>query len=667
MNIENILRDLTLEEKVSLLQGKNGRESAEIQRTGIKSKVMIDGPHGIRIEKSGNAVHFPNLCCIGASWDREMIYKMGVALSEDCIHHGVDMIIAPGINLKRYILCGRNFEYISEDPMHSGEMAASYINGVQSMGVGTCLKHFAANNQEFDRLELSAEMDIRTLHELYFKGFEIAVKKSNPTSVMCAYNKLNAVWCSENKYLLEDTLKKRWGYDGFVVSDWGAVRNIARSVSAGIDMTMPPMEDFSKTVIEAVNSGKISNERVDDAARRVLSFVMSDSVKPESVFDRHELHKTAREAAASGIVLLKNEGNALPLSSEKYRKIAVIGGFAKNPIIGGQGSAEVYAEDEYIDSPLEELRKLMPETEFTYNEIWSKDSLPCSMLWPVVDMQKITDGTDAVILFIGDMECDCTEQFDRNSPKLNPAYEFFVKHAVYLGKKVIVVMQTGGAVVIDKGILMADAVVEMWYGGEAAGGAVADILTGTVVPSARLSETFPTKMRDDLQYSGNLKLEYNERLDVGYRYYDKHPEEVIFPFGHGLSYTDFKYSGLEAFFENDVLKISLDVENVGQCSANEVVQIYIGNPTATVPRPIKELKAFEKVYVPVGEKVNVNFEISARELGYFNTMLDDFVTEQGAYTVYAGASCTDIRLTADAVYDCEMPYTMSKYSLATVG
>jgi len=667
MNIEKILNELTLEEKVSLLEGKNGKESAEIPRLGIKSKVMVDGPHGVRTERSNNAVYFPNLCCIGASWDKEMLYKMGTCLAKDCIYLGIDMLIAPGINLKRYILCGRNFEYISEDPVHTGEMAASYIDGVQSLGVGTCLKHFAANNQELDRLELNAEIDLRTLHELYFKGFEIAVKKSNPTSVMCAYNKLNAIWCSENKYLLEDTLKKRWGYDGFFVSDWGAVRNITRSIRGGIDMTMPPMEEFRKTVIDAVNSGELSKERIDDAAKRVLLFAASDPAKCDFVYDRKEQHKAARELAASGIVLLKNEGNVLPLDSKKYKKIAVIGGYAKNPIIGGQGSAEVYPEGEYIDSPLDELKKLMPLTEFTYDEIWSKDKLPCSMLWPMVNMGEITDGADAVIFFIGAMECDDTEQFDKNSPKLNPAYEYFIKQAVHLGKKVVVVMQTGGAVVIDKGILNADAIVEMWYGGEAAGGAIADVLTGAFNPYARLSETFPSKMRDDMQYSGNLMLEYNEKLDVGYRYYDKHPDEIIYPFGHGLSYSEFKYSNLDAFFENDVLKISLDVENIGSLDANEIVQVYIGNPTSTVPRPVKELRAFEKVYIGAGEKKRVNFNIPASELGYFNTMLDGFVTESGVYRVYVGASSTDIRLTSDAVYECEMPYTMSAYGLATVG
>lgn len=667
MNKKEIIEQLTLDEKIKLLTGKNSKESAEIERFGIKSKVFVDGPHGVREDEGKNSTHFPNLCCIGASWDKEMIYKMGEALAEECINQGIALLIGPGINIKRYILCGRNFEYISEDPVVSGEMAAAYINGVQSKGIGTCLKHLAANSQELDRLELSAEIDERTLREIYLKGFEIAVKKSNPESVMCAYNKVNAIWCAENKYLLNDILKEEWGYKGFVVSDWGAVRDVCRSLMAGIDLAMPHYGNFSEKINEGLNKGYVTEERIDEALERVLDFVMKERPEKDDSYDRDKQHNIARELAASGIVLLKNENEVLPITEKKYKKIACLGGFAKNAIISGQGSAEVHQNAEYTDSPLEEIKKLLPDVEISYNEIFNKDTHSNTMLWPIVNIQEYIGDADVAVFFIGAMEGDETEQFDRNSAQLNPAYGYFIKQACDLGKKVIVVLQTGSAVILGDWYKSVDAIVEMWYGGEAAGGAVADVLCGIVNPSGKLTETFPNKMRTDMEYKEKLKLTYDEKLEVGYRYYDKHTDEICYPFGHGLSYTDFEYSDCNAKIENDKIKISFVLKNIGDFDGHEVAQIYVSDPVSTVTKPIKELKGFEKIYLKKGEKKEVNIEIPCSELAYYNVMLHDWVVENGEYKILIGSSSQDIRISASVTYNSNMPYTMSAPGKAMVG
>ena len=659
MKNEEILSSLTQEEKISLLTGKNTKESPEVARLDIPSVTFVDGPHGVRVEKERNATMFPNLCCVGATWDKELVYELGEALAEDCIKMEVAQLIAPGINLKRNMLCGRNFEYLSEDPIIAGELAASYINGVQSKGIGTCLKHYAANSQEADRVIVNAEIDERTLRELYLKGFEIAVKKSKPESVMSAYNKINAVWCAENKFLLNDVLKEEWGYEGYVVSDWGGVQDESRSVAAGLDLIMPPMTDTADRLRKGVENGSITEERLTDAARRVLPLLTNKRPAPTESYSRDKQHEVAKKVASSGMVLLKNEKRTLPLTSEKYKKITVIGGFATRPLISGQGSAEVYPDAAYIDSPLEELKKRMPETEFVYRDIFSKDSISATMLFTQAwGTAEEAGKTDAIVFFIGSTEGEDTEQYDRIAPGMNPVYGHFIQAMRRVHKPVIVVMQNGGAVITEEWCDNAEAVVEMWLGGEAAGGAIADVLTGTVNPSGKLPETFPKKMRTDLEYHHDGICRYDEKLDVGYRYYDKHPEEIRYPFGHGLSYTTFSYDNLKVSADDKTLSVSFCIKNTGDADGCEVAQIYIGNPTATVTRPVKELKAFEKVFVKAGEEKTVSVSVPLKDLGYYNTMLHEWVTEDGAYIVSVGASSQDIRLEKQIEIDASVPYTM---------
>ena len=665
--MKSIVEKLTFEEKAALLTGAAWMSTYAVERLNIEAKRLADGPHGVRIPIENNCTHFPSLCNLGSCWDVENAYLMGQAIANDCIEHGIDMILGPGMNIKRYILCGRNFEYISEDPVLAGEIAAGYINGVQSKGVATSLKHFAANNQEVYRIEASVDVDERTLREIYLRGFEIAVKKSKPVSVMCAYNKINSVWCSENKHLLTEILKDEWGYDGLVVSDWGAVHNVCKAVKAGLDLQMPQEPHIVKRLKEGYENGEVTMEEIDNAVMRVLKFATLP--KPEKTpYDRDAQHKIAREVAAKGMVLLKNDSNVLPLTEEKYKKIAVVGEYAVNPLIAGQGSAEVHQTPEYTDSPLEELKKLMPNTEFFYTECYKKDSFSKEMLWPKMrDFQKSIYDSDVVLMFVGAQESEDTEKFDRRSPLMNPNYDMFIGASLAIGKKTVVICQSGGAMVFENNLKAADAIVQMWLGGEASGGAIADILTGKINPQGKLSETFPTKLRTDFDCPGNGQyVEYNEKLNVGYRYYDRHTDEICYPFGHGLSYTTFLYSNLEIVKE-DGFKAKFDITNTGAVAGTEIAQLYISDPVSTVPKPLKELKKFTKVELQPQETKTVTFEIDEEDLAFYNVSLHRWVAEDGRYQVLIGSSSQDIRLTGILMHENRKDYTIERVGEDMIG
>lgn len=661
--------NLSFDEKANLLTGYGNMQTRGIEEKGIESLNLADGPHGIRADKESNCTHFPNLCNLTSSWSVDNAYLMGKALAKDCIKHNIDVLLGPGVNIKRHILCGRNFEYLSEDPVLAGEIAAGYINGLQELGVKACLKHFAANNQEYDRTTVSAEIEERTLREIYLKPFEIAVKKSNPASVMCAYNKLNGIWCSENKYLLNDILREEWGFDGPVISDWGAVHNISRAIKAGLDLQMPPNSKISDRLASDLENGFINAEYIDKSAMRMIAFATPNS-KVDIDYNRDEQHKTASQIAADGMVLLKNRNNVLPITSSKYKKVGVIGEYAVSPLIAGQGSAMVYQQDEYTDSPLEELKKRLPDVEFKYVEAFKKRELPSDMIWPVCGsfINAVSD-CDIVLLFAGSMESEDTEQFDRQTATLNPNMVYVIKAAKRLNKPLVLVLQNGGALILNKWERDVDSVLEMWLGGEAAGSAVADILCGNINPSGKLSETFPTKLRTDLEYPGDgYKVEYKERFDVGYRYYDKHPDEIFYPFGHGLSYTDFEYSNLKIENLSDGIQISFDLKNIGDTDGAEVAQLYIGDTVSTVVKPIKELKKFKKVFLKSGETQRIQFKLNHMDYAYYNTMLKDYVVENGKYDVYIGSSSQDIRLTGSYIHDdINSPYSINCVGEAMIG
>ncbi len=655
---EERLREMTFEEKALLLTGGDRMSTCAIKRLGIPGVRMADGPHGVRAETEQNCTSFPNLCNAGASWDEELVCELGKALAEECIERGIGLLLAPGINIKRHILCGRNFEYFSEDPLLAGKLGAAYIRGLQSLGIGASLKHFACNNQEENRLHVSVEADLRTLREIYLKGFEIAVKEGKPASVMCAYNRLHSIWCSENRYLLTEVLREEWGCEGFVVSDWGAVHDMGRAVSAGLDLQMPKNAGIVRDLRRALEQGTVSMEEIDRAVLRILRFVCGE--KPQKrPYDREKQHRIARETAAAGMVLMKNEDGTLPVTAEKYHRIAVIGEFADRPLTGGQGSAEVYPQPEYIESPLAELKKALGDgVEIRYRESYKKGEYSDTMLWPKQgEFLNFIRDSELVLMFIGSMVSEDTECFDRRTARFNPNYERLIETACGAGKKVVVVMQTGGAMVLGGWHKKVNALVQMWLAGEGAGGAVADVLTGRVNPSGKLPETFPNRMRTDLDYpgSGNV-VEYREKEAVGYRYYDRHPEEIDYPFGHGLSYTRFEYGRLETEIAGNTVEVSLTLRNAGERDGAEVVQIYVGSRGTGRSRAEKELKAFRKVRLRAGETAAVRFTLDRDAFSYYNVLLRKWVVEGGEYVISAASSSRDIRaqsrvcLMGDALY-----------------
>ena len=666
---ETRISDLSFEEKARLLTGGSDMQTFSMEEKNISSLSFADGPHGIRREENANCTHFPNLCNLGSSWNTDTAYLMGQALAKDCIHHNVDMLLGPGINIKRHILCGRNFEYLSEDPVLAGELASGYVNGLQELGVKACVKHFAANNQEVDRACVSVEIDERTLREIYLKAFEMVVKKANPASVMCAYNKLNGILCSENRYLLNDVLRDEWNYDGMVVSDWCAVHDISRAVRAGLDLQMPKNAKIVEQLQAGVESGKIDVQTIDKAVLRMLKFT-AKTEKQQISYDRDEQHEIARKVAADGMVLLKNDHAVLPITAKKYKKVAVIGEYAVSPLISGFGSAEVHQQKEFTDSPLEELKKRLPDVEFKYFEIYKKSEHPREMMWPMSGkLRGDVSDCDLVLFFAGSMQSEDTEFFDRQSATLDPNINFFIDTIKRTNKPVAVVLQNGGALILDKWASKVDSILEMWLAGESAGGAVADILCGNVNPSGKLSETFPKKMRGDLDYPGDgYKVEYKERFAVGYRYYDQHTDEILFPFGHGLSYSDFEYSNLSLNTDEDGVTIEFDLKNIGEVEGAEVVQLYVGDPISTVVKPLKELKKFKKINLEAGQTEHVCLTLDYSEIAYFNAALREFVVENGKYEIYVGSSSQDIRLFGSFMYACEnAPYTVNYIAETMIG
>lgn len=667
-SVDDLINDMTMEEKAWYLTGTSSMETCKIERLGIDSIRFADGPHGTRLSKEKNCTMFPSLCCVGASWDKELVKRLGNALAAECIKHNIDLLLAPGINLKRHILCGRNFEYFSEDPILAGELGAAYINGLQMCGIGASLKHFAVNNQEQNRDCVNVELDERTLREIYLKGFEIVVKKAKPASVMCAYNKLMSVWCSENKFLLTNILRNEWKYEGFVMSDWGAVHDTCRAIRAGLDLRMPLHTNMVEDVKKGLEAGNISEGEVDIAVKRILRFATRNR-PAKHAYNRHLQHQHAIEVAKAGIVLLKNNEQTLPIVSRKYHKVSVIGEFAKSPLVNGQGSAEVNTNQEFIDNPLTELTKNLQDIEVQYKEFYKKGEYSSVMLWPrLKEFHEFVEDSDAIILFVGSMESEDTERLDRRDAHFNPNYEMFIEEACNTGKKVIVVIQSGSAMIMGEWEKKVDAIVEMWLGGEGAGTAIAEILSGKANPEGKLPETFPKVMRQDLEYPGDeVRVRYKEGLDVGYRYYDKHPEEICYPFGHGLSYTEFEYSELQVVRGEEDLKILINLKNIGKYDGSEVVQIYLSDIEATYSRPLKELKDFQKVFIQRGESKTLSFTIPIKALSYYNPLLQKWIVENGEYDILVGASSRDIRLCYRIHIDGQMSYTLEQSGRSMIG
>ena len=662
----SLLAELTLEEKASLCLGSDFWHTAAVERLGIPAIMVSDGPHGLRkqpeegdhvaISGSVPATCFPTACALGSSWDPQLVQRVGEALGREARAQAVAVVLGPGINIKRSPLCGRNFEYLSEDPVLSGVLGAAMIHGVQSQGVGTSLKHYAVNNQETDRLRVSAELDERTLREIYLAGFERAVTQARPWTVMCAYNKVNGVHASQNAWLLTTILRNEWGFDGLVVSDWGAVHDRVAALAAGLDLEMPPNLGVSDAaIITAVGSGQLDEHVLDTAVARVLQLIdrASATTEPPPGLDLDAHHALARAAATECAVLVKNEDHLLPLRPTAGDTIAVIGEFARTPRYQGAGSSQVTPTR--VDIALDELRSAVPEgVEIAFAAGYGINTSDHDQEL-AAEAVALAGGADVVVAFLGLPATDESEGFDRSHINLPANQTALLSRLADANPNLVVVLANGSVVRLADWEQHAKAVLECWLSGQAAGGAAADLLLGAANPSGRLAETLPLRLEDTpayLNFPGEAgHVRYGEGIFVGYRGYDALDLQVSYPFGHGLSYTSFSYADLTTNLtgsaqDGDLLvNVSCRVTNTGDRRGKEVVQLYVGDPEASVARPVRELKAFAKVDLDPSETTVVDLPLTARDLSYWSTTLNDWALEGGEFELAVGASSRDLRLT----------------------
>lgn len=640
---------LTLEEKIMLLTGVN-----EWKTSSANGKIpqihVSDGPNGLQmfnddgVRKSATAM--PALSLVASSWDRELAYLDGETIANDAAEKGADVLLAPGVNIKRTPLNGRNFEYLSEDPFLSGILAREFIKGVQSKGIGTSLKHLCANNREKGRRVQTSEIDERALNEIYLRPFEIALE-AEPWTVMCSYNAVNGVYASENRKLLKNTLRDKFGFKGLIVSDWGAVHNPYKSLKATIDLIMPYNEKTLDNVKSALDKGLITMAEIDACVENVLKLVeKATSAKKVVNYTAEQRHANAVKIAKGGITLLKNENGILPLKDGG--KYLVVGELSEKPV-GGLGSA--YVKTDYIyKSVTELLSEKLPNAEISYD----RGARSCSD-WAEGNRLKLeytksvyyeAYGKDAVIVFVtGDTE---SESFDRYHIKLKPEYEEVIRNVSRFNDNVIVVLSSGSAIDMKDWIDDVKAVVYEGFAGEGANEAVSSILAGETNPSGKLAETFPLDLDDTFagDDTGDGFVEwYNDGIFVGYRHFDRYGIDVLFPFGYGLSYSEFKYDNLEIKKTGDCdFTVSYDITNVSEVDGVEVSQVYVKDVFCMVIRPERELKGFEKTFIKAGETKRVSVKLDYRSFAYYNTALDKWHVENGVFEIFVGASSRDIKL-----------------------
>lgn len=660
INLNELISRMTLEEKAGLCSGFDFWHTKEIERLGIPSIMMADGPNGLRkqdtkadhlgINKSNEATCFPTGATLACSWDRNLIEKVGVALGEECQAAGIPILLGPAVNIKRSPLCGRNFEYFSEDPYLTSELAVSYINGVQSQGVGASIKHFAANNQEYMRLSVDVVVDERTLREIYLACFEGAVKRAQPWTVMCAYNRVNGSFCSENKQLLTNILREEWGYKGFVVSDWGAMNERVDALMSGLELQMPASgEDNDKKIVEAVKSAKLDVKILDRAVERLLNIIFKAAAnkKLDYCYDMDKHHSIAREAARESIVLLKNQDSILPL--DKKGKVAIIGSLAKFPRFQGGGSAHVNPIS--FDITYEEIaKKLCRSSQLTYADGYRLDN-------EVIDTELVSEAmntaakADVAVIFTGLPEEYDTEGYDRSHMRIPLDHIKLIENIAEVQPNIVVVLSNGSAVEMQW-INAAKGILEVYLGGQGLGNAIADILFGDANPCGKLAETFPKRLSDNPSYLNfpgeGSRVEYREGIFVGYRYYDKKEIEPQFSFGHGLSYTRFEYTDISInsrkISDNETVEVSVKIKNIGNMAGKEIVQLYVKEIESKVIRPDKELKGFEKIYLKPDEEKTIIFELGKRAFAYYNTDIKDWCVESGYFEILVGWSSKDIVL-----------------------
>lgn len=658
MKYQDIISQLTLEEKAGLCSGFDFWHLEIVERLGIPSIMVSDGPHGLRkqqgkgdhlgLNESIPATCFPTAATVSSSWDRSLVRRMGEALGEEARSERVSVLLGPGTNIKRSPLCGRNFEYFSEDPYLAGEMAAAYINGVQSKGVGTSLKHFAVNNQETRRDISDSVLDERTLREIYLTPFERAVREAQPWTVMAAYNLLNGVYCAENKRLLDDILRKEWGFKGIVVTDWGAENDRVEGIKAGQNLEMPACDGINDAkLVQAVRSGALEESVLDESLDAILDLIYrAAKVLDENhgPYDKEAHHALAREIARESMVLLKNEDQILPVSAGE--KIAVIGAMARSPRYQGAGSSKINPTQ--VDNAFDGL--LAEGISATYSPGYYKntDSVDAGL----IDLAcRAAEKADKVLLFAGLTESYESEGYDRAHMRLPENQNELIRAVTRVNPNTAVILAGGSPVEMP----WADdvkAILNSYLGGQASGSAVADLLTGKANPSGKLAETYPMQLEDTPCY-GNYPGEgrtalYREGIYVGYRYYDKAQKEVRFPFGFGLSYTQFKYSALKLssreMDDEKELKVTFKVKNTGDVDGAEVAQVYVSDAESTVYKAPQELKGFEKIFLRAGEEKQVTITLDRRAFAYYDVDLNDWNVEDGVYHIFVAASSRDVRL-----------------------
>ncbi|MBX4167735.1 glycoside hydrolase family 3 C-terminal domain-containing protein [Rhodococcus sp. DMU2021] len=665
-----IVARLTVEERASLTSGLDFWHTEPVARENIPSIMLTDGPHGVRkqtaegdhlgLHSSVPATCFPPAVALGCSFDPELLERVGAALGAEARALQVGVLLGPGINIKRSPLCGRNFEYLSEDPLLSGVLGAALVRGLQSQGVGASLKHFAANNQETDRMRVSADIDPRPLREIYLRAFERVVRDAQPWTVMCSYNRINGVYSSRNPWLLTDVLRGEWGFEGLVVSDWGAVDDRVASLAAGLDLEMPSTGGRTDAeIVAAVRAGTVDESVLDTAAARVIELVQKAvaASDPGATFDADAHHALAREVAAQSIVLLRNENDLLPLATDA--NIAVIGELARTPRYQGAGSSRI--EPTRLDNALDEIRSLSGR-DVPFAAGYALDGSDSAEL--VDEAVKRAADADIAVVFLGVPAELESEGFDRDDLELPQRQTALLDAVLTANPNVVVVLSNGGVVRLSGFADRVPAIVEGWLLGQAGGGAVADVLYGHANPSGRLAETVPIRLEDTPAHTNfpgeHGHVRYGEGLFVGYRSYDARRLDVSFPFGHGLSYTTFEYSDAAVESDGD-LTVHVTVTNTGGRAGAEVVQVYAGAPGSSVARAPRELKGFTKVRLDSGESQRVAVSIRRDDLAYWDTRVDSWVVEGGTYSIDIGASSRDIRqtftvdMTGDAV---RIPLTM---------
>ncbi len=688
MNIKELIAKMTLEEKASLCSGANSWDTEKVDRVGLPKITMSDGPHGLRrqegYENKGmeatsssameknlvvtkTAIGWPTASALAASFDKTLLRQVGGLLGDECLAYDTQILLGPGVNIKRSPLCGRNFEYFSEDPYVAGELSAAYIAGLQSKGVAACVKHFAANNQEYRRMSCDSRVSARALREIYLPAFESAVKKGHVKTVMCSYNLINGTYSCENVWLLTDVLRKEWGFDGFVITDWGAMNERVAALKAGLELEMPSSHGVNdKKLVQAVRDGSLDEAVLDNAVERLLDVISWCLENRKAIpVSLEEHHQKAAEVAEQCAVLLKNADKLLPLNP--HQKVVFIGGYAEKPRIQGGGSSHI--RNYKIDSAVEAVKNV---ADVHYAPMFHDEHSLGEEAWA----QAIKEAREAevAVIFAGLPDSFESEGFDRRHMNMPQVQLDAIEAISAVQKNTVVVLHIGSPVVmpwLDK----VKSVLNLYLSGEGAGQAAVALLYGKANPSGKLAETFPMRPEDTpahLTYGkGRLEAVYSEDVYVGYRWYDARGLQVQFPFGYGLSYNDFRLDHLrlsaDTYRKGETLRASVDVTNVGCRAGAEVVQLYVGFDGAdTVGRPVRELRGFEKIWLEPGQTRTVTIDLDSRAFSYWEQRINGWYAEEGDYTVYAGTSSRDLPLTASLHVEAE-PLPLPEEARRTLG